>query len=195
MRKVELAGVLLCTGNIQFFLLMTIAAALYPGYTIGTNYISDLGVGPTSVIFNGSIILLGICTLCAAILLFHHTPSWLFSSVLGLAGFAAVLVGVLPGDLGVFHVIAAATTFLVGAIAAITAYHVVKPPFCYVGIILGLISLACFVLFAGSMFFSIGPGGMERLIAYPVILWGVAFGGYLMEFSGQPDPDFLHRFS
>jgi hypothetical protein len=26
----------------------------------------------------------------------------------------------------------------------------------------------------------LGAGGMERMIIYPIIIWGLAFGGYLM---------------
>jgi hypothetical protein len=36
------------------------------------------------------------------------------------------------------------------------------------------------VLFASGNYFGLGRGGMERLIAYPTLLWSVAFGGYLM---------------
>jgi len=30
----------------------------------------------------------------------------------------------------------------------------------------------------------IGPGGMERMIVYPALIWLIAFGGYLMFTSG-----------
>jgi hypothetical membrane protein len=195
MRKINIAGLFLCAGNIQFFLMMTIAESLYPGYSVSSNYISDLGVGPTGLLFNISIVLLGVCTLIAAILLYHASSLRLFNAALGLTGVAAIGVGLLPENLGVFHVIAAAATFFIGALAAICAYPVTRPPFSYAGVLLGILSLVCFFLFAVSIFAGIGPGGMERMIAYPVLLWAVAFGGYLAAYFEYPDADFLHRFS
>jgi hypothetical membrane protein len=194
MPKIRLAGAVLCIGNIQFFLVMTIAEALYPGYSISSNFISDLGVGPTGLLFDASIILLGICILVAAILLYHASPWWLFNISLGLTGIAAAGVGIFPETLGVFHIIAAAATFLFGAISAIGSYYVTRAPLSYISLFLGLFSIASFILFAGSMFTGIGPGGMERMIAYPIILWGIALGGYLMGSSGQPGMGSLSRF-
>lgn len=194
MPKIRLAGALLCIGNIQFLLVMTIAEALYPGYSISSNFISDLGVGPTALLFNVSVILLGLFILIAAILLYHASPWWLFNIALGLTGISAIGVGLFPETLGVFHIIAAAATFLFGAISALGSYYVTKAPLSYFCLFLGLFSIICFVLFAGSVFTGIGPGGMERMIAYPVILWGIALGGYLMGSSGQPGMDFISRY-
>jgi hypothetical membrane protein len=194
MPKIRLAGALLCIGNIQFLLVMTIAEALYPGYSITSNFISDLGVGPTALLFNVSIILLGLFILISATLLYHASPSLLFNIALGLTGIGAIGVGLFPETLGVFHIIAAAGTFLFGAISALGSYYVTKAPLSYFCLFLGLFSITCFVLFAGSVFTGIGPGGMERMIAYPVILWGIALGGYLMGSSGQPGMDFISRY-
>jgi hypothetical protein len=36
-----------------------------------------------------------------------------------------------------------------------------------------------------SVFGAIGHGGAERLIVYPVMLWMMAFGGYLMAGPGE----------
>ncbi|HUS75618.1 MAG TPA: hypothetical protein VMY43_06375 [Methanothrix sp.] len=47
-------------------------------------------------------------------------------------------------------------------------------------IILGGLTLASSVLFVLEIYLGLGPGGMERMIVYPVILWAVGFGGYLM---------------
>ena len=34
-------------------------------------------------------------------------------------------------------------------------------------------------------FLGLGKGGMERMIAYPALLWAVGFGGYLIGYSGD----------
>ncbi len=57
---IKISGLVLFAGAAQFFLLVLIAEALYPQYSVANNYISDLGVGSTAYIFNTSIVLLGI---------------------------------------------------------------------------------------------------------------------------------------
>jgi len=47
-------------------------------------------------------------------------------------------------------------------------------------LLLGALTLSSLMLFVLGNYIGLGAGGMERMIAYPVILWGVGFGGYLM---------------
>ena len=47
-------------------------------------------------------------------------------------------------------------------------------------IFLGGLTLGSLALFVLGIHLGLGPGGMERMIVYPVILWGASFGGYLM---------------
>ncbi len=61
-----LAPALLLFGASQFLLLLVAAEALYPGYSVATNAISDLGVGETAVIFNSSIVIFGSTSFAAA---------------------------------------------------------------------------------------------------------------------------------
>jgi hypothetical protein len=39
----KVAGALIFVGSAQFIVALTVAEALYPGYSISQNYISDLG--------------------------------------------------------------------------------------------------------------------------------------------------------
>ena len=50
----SLLGALLFVGAAQFILVITIAEGLYPGYSVATNALSDLGVGQTAILFNAS---------------------------------------------------------------------------------------------------------------------------------------------
>ncbi|HPR66147.1 MAG TPA: hypothetical protein PLM24_03325, partial [Methanothrix sp.] len=46
---------------------------------------------------------------------------------------------------------------------------------------IALLNLALFfALGMDSPFMELGIGGLERWVAYPVVLWTVGFGGYLM---------------
>jgi hypothetical protein len=48
--------------------------------------------------------------------------------------------------------------------------------------LLGVISLSFLILgiFLPAVNMTLGRGGAERIVAYPVLIWVVAFGGYLM---------------
>src|SRR2546426_9448116 len=61
------AGLLLFVGIAQFAIIgLTVAESVYPGYSVSINYISDLGVGPAALIFDPSIILVGLVVLATA---------------------------------------------------------------------------------------------------------------------------------
>jgi hypothetical membrane protein len=45
----SLSGALIFVGVAQHMLAFAIAEALHPGYTVATNYLSDLGVGQTAL--------------------------------------------------------------------------------------------------------------------------------------------------
>lgn len=151
---------------------MIVAEAVYPGYSISHNYISDLGVGKTAIIFNGSIIFMGILVLIGAILL---GPSYYIIIVIGL--FSA-LVGVFPETTGIPHSISALIVFLFGGIAAI--YYSVREKF-YIWSVLGIVSLIALVLYVTKHYAGLGYGGMERMIVYPELLWGLSFASYLIK--------------
>jgi hypothetical membrane protein len=56
----KVAGVLFFIAATQFVLGIIVAEALYPGYSISKNEISYLGIGPSAMVFNASIFLLGL---------------------------------------------------------------------------------------------------------------------------------------
>ena len=56
----SISGALIFLGAAQFILVLVIAEALYPGYNVATNYISDLGVGQTALLFNVSVAVFGV---------------------------------------------------------------------------------------------------------------------------------------
>jgi hypothetical membrane protein len=80
----------------------------------------------------------------------------------------------------VVHVVFSLIAFLFGGITAIASYKVGKPPFSYLSVVLGGVSLVALVLFASRFHLGLGVGGMERVIAYPLLLWAIGFGGQLI---------------
>lgn len=176
---IENAGALLMIGSIQYIIVMIVAEALYPNYSISNNFISDLGVGPTAVIFNPSIIIFGLLVIAASYVLFKNTGNRLHSLMLFLAGAGAAMVGLFPLYWGIVHDLSAATAFSAGGFAAILTYWYTRQPFRWFSVAIGIFSLASLQLFMLGIYLGIGQGGMERMIAYPVILWVACYGGYL----------------
>lgn len=175
----KIAGLLLVVGGVLCILGVIIAEALYPGYSTSENYISDLGVGPSALIFNSSIFLLGVLAISCAYFIHKAFNSIPFSMMVAITGIGAMGVGLFTEDAGVLHTVFSLITFLFGGILAIVSYKFQKPPLSYVSVVLGFVSLVALVLFASGTNLGLGKGGMERLIAYPALLWAVSFGGHL----------------
>ncbi|MEM0127636.1 MAG: DUF998 domain-containing protein [Thermoplasmatales archaeon] len=179
-RSVNVAGILLFAATVQFVIMMFVTEAMYPGYSISNNYISDLGVGPTGPFFNLSISILGIIVVIDAFFIYRGFRSTVFASLIALTGLGALLVGVFNENFGSIHTYVSYFTFIVGPLTAIYAYRFESGAMIYASIILGLISyfaIAVFILYHYPPV--IGRGGWERLVVYPFLLWGVGFGGYL----------------
>lgn len=179
----KVAGTLLFLGAVQFLIVLVVAEALYPNYSISLNYISDLGVGSTALIFNSSVFLLGLLVVAGAYFIREAFKSNFLFITLTLTGIGTMMVGLFPETAGVMHTIASLITFLFGGLATIVSYKVEKPPFSYLSVVLGALGLVGLGLFASGNYLSLGVGGMERMIAHPVLLWAVGFGGHLVSHS------------
>lgn len=170
---------LIFTGTAAFLLGMIISEANVPGYHV-TQVISDLGTGPTAWLFNSAMVIFGIFLIASAYLLLNAGTKRYFIILLGLAGSGAVLVGLVPETMGAPHVIAAALIFLSGGLCAITGYYVFRGPFSIFSPVFGSITLVALVLLVSKFYFGMGMGGMERMAAYPLIIWALGAGAYLM---------------
>jgi hypothetical membrane protein len=181
----KIAGSLLFIGAVLCVLGIIVAEALYPDYSTSENYISDLGVGPSSLIFNSSLFLLGVLTVGGAYFIQRAFDFRLFSIFAAITGIGAMGVGLFPEDAGVVHVVFSFITFLFAGLSAIMSYKLQKQPFSYFSVILGVVVLLALVLFASGTFLGLGKGGMERMIAYPALLWAIGFGGHLISYSSD----------
>lgn len=179
----KVAGALLFVASVQFLLILVIVEAQYPDYSICKNYISDLGVGCTALAFNSSVFVLGILMIAGAYFVHKAFKFRVFTVLLIIAGIGAMGVGLFPEDVPVIHSIVSLITFLFGGLSAIVSYKLLNPPLSYFSVLLGVLSLGALVLFASGTYLGLGAGGMERMIAYPTLLWGVGFGSSLMSYS------------
>lgn len=176
----KLAGAIVFAGSGLFLLGMVVAEAMYPGYSISGNYISDLGIGSSAHIFNTAIILFGLAVLAGIFLLRKEFRSRIFLLLLALSGIGSIGVGIFPETILYPHTISAFTAFASGGLAAILAFRFIHPPFSYISAILGMISLIALLLLITENYLDMGAGGMERMVAYPLVIWALGFGGWLM---------------
>jgi hypothetical membrane protein len=192
----KVAGTVFLVAVTQFVLSLVIAEVLYPGYSVSDNYISDLGVGPSSAVFNSSVFLLGLLLLVGVYFLRHFADFKTVNIFLVLMAIGSMGVGVFTKDFTVTHGAVSSMAFLFAGLSAIASSKAVKKPLSLISIILGAITLGALALFSlglvtsGSLtssiaynsvfFLGLGPGGMERMIVYPALMWLAGFGGYLM---------------
>lgn len=201
MKRQNIAGALLFIAGVVAIMGIITAEATYPGYSTSENDISDLGATrppdsiikrPAATIFAATLVFTGVLLIAGAYIIYRNVGSGravtALSVLLALFGIGALGVaafnGSTEGSLAI-HTLFSLLTFTVGGLAAIVSYGVLRPPFRELSVALGVIALAGLVLNvifgeADPVFAFIGPGGAERWVVYPSVLWLTGFGGYLM---------------
>jgi len=195
-RTVRSGGVLFVFGAVQFIVAMIAVQTQYHGYSLTQNYISDLGGAhsPWALVFDGSVILLGLCAIFGVLLIWGAFDARSGRGVglgfLLIAGIGAVGVGVFPETTpvlnGGMHDIVSDIAFVGGGIGltALSFGMTARPrwklsrPFT---LTCGLVTLAAIVLFTIGYYVGLGPGGMERLIVAPILLWAIAEGLHIAQ--------------
>jgi len=177
--KIKVAGLLLFVGGAQSFLAIIIAEALYPGYSTSQNFVSDLGVGPSALIFRPSIFLLGVLGIASTYLIQRVFKSRIFSVCLILTSIGLIGGILFTEDSPVVHTIFSLVLIASGGISAIVSYKFEKPPLSYVSVVLGVVALSALALLVSGIYLGLGTGGMERMSLYPVLLWLIGFGAHL----------------
>ncbi len=182
------AGTLFVFAGAAFILLVTFLEALYPGYSVHTNTISDLfAIGrPTSTIGEPVAFLIAVAWIAGGYFLYRGTRK-IRQLVLNMLPGTGLLLAVLsPENVNItIHSIGAGLAFIIGPIVMLLAYRGITTYFRYFTLILALISLVSVVLYFGAYYSSLvqqvlGPGGTERIALYPIILWLLGYGNYLL---------------
>ena len=182
------AGLTLSVGTVEFAMGLTIAEIVYPDYSVSGMYISDLGVGTAAApIFNGSIIILGLLLVLCSWFLFRGYRDRILMVALAVAGVGAAGVGIFTeGSPFGLHSAFSLITFVFAALATILAFRIVRPPLGYLSIVFGVASFAALGLYVSGNYLGLGTGGMERMIVWPVLVWGIGFGDYLLGAASPP---------
>jgi hypothetical membrane protein len=193
----RLGGGLLFLAGATILMGIITAEALYPGtFSTGANEISDLGgtrppnsvvLEPSATIFDISMALVGTLVMAGSWFVYRAYGRLSVTVPMAMLGVGALGVALFPGYTGEPHAIVSMVTFVSGGIAAITAARVTQAPFRYLSAGLGiatLVVLGSSFLGDASPLAPLGIGGIERWIAYPVVLWLTASGGYLCGRTG-----------
>ena len=188
--RMKVAGIAFFIGVVQFILFMLLAEILYPKYSVSGNYISDLGVGSTAYIFNTSIVLLGLLIIVTGYFIRRFSRPLLI--LLILAGIGAMGVGLFPETTGSPHLIFSLLVFLMSSIAPYFLLVKIRNLMSIMWAILGTVGLIALILYIPGIYLGLGHGGMERMIVYPDLLWGIGFGGWLVGKFSEKHPTPSH---
>ena len=192
----KVTGTLLLVAATQFVLCLIIAEALYPSYSVSANYVSDLGVGPSATVFNSSVFLLGLLLLFGTYFLHRNSDFKTLNILLLLMAVGSMGVGIFTKDYTLPHGAVSSAAFFFAGLSAIASAKVLKKPLSLISIILGTMTLTALSLFSAGIvtsgaitstealdsnfYLGLGPGGMERMIVYPALMWLAGFGGHLL---------------
>jgi len=190
-----LAGLLFVIVGVGVTMSTITGEALYPRrYNTFANTISDLSgtepphsimVEPSRTIFIVTMLLAGIIVLVGTWALAHSVRRRRLLVALAVFGVGLLGIGIFPGNVEGWHPLFAMLCFVAGITATVMSRKVIVGPLRHVAVVLGLIALLALVFGIESLEdwgpqAELGRGGIERWIAYPVLMWLVAFGAYLM---------------
>jgi hypothetical membrane protein len=108
-----------------------------------------------------------------------------------LPGTGLLLAVVSPENVNVaIHSVGAILAFIPGAIVMILAFRTIRTQFRYFSLLLGLVSFVGIIAEFGGYYLplvqqTLGPGGWERVIVYPLLIWLVGYGNYLLTISKE----------
>lgn len=193
MRALKISGVLyFFTGSIALLGIIT-TEAMYPDVYITylngmidfepTTPSNSIIHQPSTSIFNFSMVFAGFMCLNASLHQHIYFKKWLFTVPIILFSIALIGIGLFSGNKSYYHGMSSLLAFLSGAVAAIFAFKIISSPYKFISIAFGVIALSTWFIVAFVPDFivpSIGLGGAERWIVYPIMLWVTGLGGYLM---------------
>ena len=193
-RSVRWGAALIGVGAVQFAIAMAVVQTRYAGYSLLTNYISDLGntsTSPLHDVFNVSIIVLGLFAFVGILLSWSGFPrggargAGLF--LLLVASVAAILVGIFPENVNPpVHDLVSLLVFLPAGLALLVLAVPMRSGThwaAYRGFSAGLgavilVSLAYYVPTQANNT-TWDPGLIERLIVFPILIWAVGVAIHL----------------
>ena len=172
-------------GSVQWLMMMIILESFQPNYNSAIHYVSSLGVGTTAIIYNTSISLFGLSMVISSVIFYKSLGRKIFPLFFLITGLFVIGVGLFPENIRPIHGYVTAFAFLFAVFLPIISFKALNPPFSYLSIIIGLVSLVVLIAFfpylglpaeSTILFLGLAKGTMERIIIYPLMFWMLSFG-------------------
>lgn len=187
------AGALFAFAGLGFLMLITVMESVYPNYSVHANAISDLlAIGTrTSLIGEPLAFAVAVSWIAGAYYLFRKSGRRAPMVLNLLPGIGLLLAVVSPENVNIaIHSVGAVIAFIPGPVAVLLSYRMTSSPFRYFALSLGSLSLFGAIMEFGAYetsFFqqTLGPGGWERIILYPLLIWLIGFGSLLLGEPGE----------
>lgn len=135
---------------------------------------------PSASIIDISLVVFGFLILLAAYSLWQTSKPRALVGLMIVAGVGGILNGIFSETAMTVHLGVALIFNISAALAAIAAFSLEDAPLRYFSVAMGLTTLAAIMFLSNGTYLGLGPGGIERMAAYPILLWTIGFGGYLM---------------
>jgi hypothetical membrane protein len=191
-RSVRAGAALIGLGTVQFVAAMAYVQTRYAGYSLLTNYVSDLGntsTSPLHAVFNVSIIVLGVLSFVGIWMAWSGFPRGASRAagllLLMIASVAAILVGLFPENVNPpVHDLVSLLVFLPGGLGLVGLAVGMRPgthwaSYREFSAALGAVTLVSLAYYAPTQVLNttFDPGLIERLIIAPILIWalGAAF--------------------
>jgi hypothetical membrane protein len=196
---IKTGGLLYVVAIFQFFVFELVAETLYPGYSVASNFISDLGATcvsppstlscvvhqPSARIFDATVFLMGLLLLVGAVLVYRGARKKPYFVMSAIADLAILLIGVFPENTGWTHAILSEIAFLFTGISLVVAVTIVEGNIIrYLVIAFG--ALTIFFTVTDVPAGEVGVGGQERLLVLSALVGLLALGGHL---TGRESPE------
>ena len=127
----------------------------------------------------------------------HKTNFKTLNILLFLMAIGSMGVGIFTEDFNFVHGAIASVAFFFAGLSRVWSAKIFQKPFSTLSILLGLMALIALTLYSLGMvtsgsitsiepinsvfYLGLGPGGMERIIVYPALMWLAGFGGYMLK--------------
>jgi len=190
--SLKIGGLLYVVATFQFFVFELVAETLYHGYSVASNYISDLGATcinppsnsscvvhqPSAQIFDATVFLLGLILLVGAFCVYRGTRKKPYFVISAIADLSILLIGVFPENTGWIHAIVSEVAFLFTGVSLILATTIVAGGIMrYLAVSFGILTV--FFTLTDVPANIVGVGGQERMLVLSALLGLLALGGYL----------------
>ncbi len=194
---IMISGAFFLLAGIEILLVIMMAETLNPGYSIHLQAISDLAeIGAsTFLLVEVAGFIWGLFWILGVYFLFKKTGNLLLMILNFLPGIGVLLIFISPENVNfTIHSLGATLFFILGGIAPVLSFGWIKSKIRYIFLFLGILSLIGAVFQFGaynSAFFNqtLGRGGWERVIIYPILIWLISLGSYLLSINNYDDKE------